>query len=67
MLAAIAEFERELIRERAAVMAGSWATAAGVKFGRKRPPSTISVLEPARRRAAGETLGIDRTKVTPAP
>jgi DNA invertase Pin-like site-specific DNA recombinase len=55
VLAAIAEFERDLIRERTG--AGRVrAMAAGVKFGRKRKLSDYQRAEAVRRRAAGETL-----------
>ena len=55
MLAAIAEFERELIRERTGE-GRKRAMAAGVKFGRKRKLSDYQRAEAVRRRAAGETL-----------
>ena len=55
MLAAIAEFERELIRERTGD-GRKRAMAAGVKFGRKRKLSDFQRAEAVRRRAAGETL-----------
>ena len=55
MLAAIAEFERELIRERTGD-GRKRAMAAGVKFGRKRKLSDYQRAEAVRRRAAGETL-----------
>jgi DNA invertase Pin-like site-specific DNA recombinase len=55
MLAAIAEFERELIRERTSD-GRKRAMAAGVKFGRKRKLSDYQRAEAVRRRAAGETL-----------
>ena len=55
MLAAIAEFERELIRERSGE-GGKRAMAAGVKFGRKRKLSDHQRAEAIKRRAAGETL-----------
>jgi DNA invertase Pin-like site-specific DNA recombinase len=48
LLAGIAAFERELIRERA--------MANGVKFGRKRKLSDYQRAEAVKRRAAGETL-----------
>jgi DNA invertase Pin-like site-specific DNA recombinase len=55
MLAAIAEFERELIRER--IGAGrERAMAEGVKFGRKPKLSDYQRAEAVKRRAAGETL-----------
>ena len=55
LLAGIAEFERELIRERTGegrkrVMAN------GVKFGRKRKLSDYQRAEALKRRGAGETL-----------
>ena len=55
MLAAIAEFERELIRERTGE-GRKRAMAAGVKFGRKPKLSTFQRAEAIKRRAAGETL-----------
>jgi DNA invertase Pin-like site-specific DNA recombinase len=55
LLAAIAEFERELIRERTGE-GRKRAQAAGVKFGRKRKLSDYQRAEAIRRRAAGERL-----------
>ena len=55
MLAAIAEFERELIRERTGA-GRKRAMANGVKFGRKRKLSEYQRAEAVKRRAAGETL-----------
>jgi DNA invertase Pin-like site-specific DNA recombinase len=55
MLAAIAEFERELIRERTGD-GRKRAMAAGVKFGRKPKLSAFQRSEAIKRRAAGETL-----------
>ena len=55
MLAAIAEFERELIRERTGE-GRKRAQAAGVKFGRKPKLSVFQRQEAIKRRAAGETL-----------
>ena len=55
MLAAIAEFERELIRERTGA-GRERAMADGVKFGRKRKLSDYQRAEAIKRRAAGETL-----------
>ena len=55
MLAAIAEFERELIRERTGE-GRKRAQAAGVKFGRKPKLSDFQRQEAIKRRAAGETL-----------
>jgi DNA invertase Pin-like site-specific DNA recombinase len=55
LLAAIAEFERELIRERTGE-GRKRAIAAGVKFGRKRKLSDYQRAEALKRRAAGETL-----------
>src|SRR5258708_6434279 len=55
MLAAIAEFERELIRERTGE-GRKRAQAAGVKFGRKPKLSEYQRQEAVKRRAAGETL-----------
>jgi DNA invertase Pin-like site-specific DNA recombinase len=55
LLAAITEFERDLIRERTG--AGRMrAMANGVKFGRKRKLSDYQRQEAIKRRAAGETL-----------
>jgi len=56
LLAAIAEFERELIRERTGE-GRKRAMAAGVKFGRKRKLSDYQRQEAIKRRASGETLG----------
>jgi hypothetical protein len=56
LLAGIAEFERELIRERTGD--GRKRTiAAGVKFGRKRKLSDYQRAEAVKSRNAGETLG----------
>jgi DNA invertase Pin-like site-specific DNA recombinase len=55
MLAAIAEFERELIRERTGE-GRKRAQANGVKFGRKPKLSDFQRAEALKRRAAGETL-----------
>ena len=55
MLAGIAEFERELIRERTGA-GRERAKANGVKFGRKRKLSEYQRNEARKRRAAGETL-----------
>jgi DNA invertase Pin-like site-specific DNA recombinase len=55
LLAAIAEFERELIRERTGE-GRKRAMAAGVKFGRKRKLSDYQRAEAIKRRATGETL-----------
>jgi DNA invertase Pin-like site-specific DNA recombinase len=55
MLAAIAEFERELIRERTGE-GRKRAMAEGVKFGRKRELSDKQRAEAIKRRATGETL-----------
>jgi DNA invertase Pin-like site-specific DNA recombinase len=55
LLAAIAEFERELIRERTGE-GRKRAMAAGVKFGRKPKLSPFQRAEALKRRAAGETL-----------
>ena len=51
----IAEFERELIRERTGE-GRKRAMAAGIKFGRKRKLSDYQRAEAIKRRAAGETL-----------
>jgi DNA invertase Pin-like site-specific DNA recombinase len=55
LLAAIAEFERELIRERTGD-GRKRAMARGVKFGRKRKLSDYQRAEAIKRRAGGETL-----------
>ena len=55
LLAAIAEFERELIRERTGE-GRKRAKTNGVKFGRKRKLSDFQRAEALKRRAAGETL-----------
>ena len=55
LLAAIAEFERELIRERTGD-GRKRAMANGVKFGRKPKLSPYQRAEAIRRRADGETL-----------
>jgi hypothetical protein len=55
LLASIAEFERELIRERTGE-GRKRSMAAGVKFGRKRKLSDYQRAEAIKRRAAGETL-----------
>jgi DNA invertase Pin-like site-specific DNA recombinase len=55
LLAAVAEFERELIRERTGE-GRKRAMAAGVKFGRKPKLSEFQRAEAVKRRAAGETL-----------
>jgi DNA invertase Pin-like site-specific DNA recombinase len=55
LLAAIAEFERELIRERTGE-GRKRAMANGVKFGRKRKLSDFQRQEAIKRRAAGERL-----------
>ena len=55
LLAAIAEFERGLIRERTGE-GRKRAMAKGVKFGRRPKLSDYQRNEPLRRRAAGETL-----------
>jgi DNA invertase Pin-like site-specific DNA recombinase len=55
LLAAIAEFERELIRERTGE-GRKRAMANGVKFGRKRKLSDYQRAEAIKRRDAGETL-----------
>ncbi len=55
MLAAIAEFERELIRERTGE-GRKRAQANGVKFGRKAKLSPFQRAEAIKRRADGETL-----------
>jgi DNA invertase Pin-like site-specific DNA recombinase len=55
LLAGIAEFERELIRERTGE-GRKRAMANGVKFGRKRKLSDYQRAEAIKRRGAGETL-----------
>jgi DNA invertase Pin-like site-specific DNA recombinase len=55
LLAAIAEFERELIRERTGD-GRKRAMAAGVKFGRKPKLSDFQRSEALKRRTKGETL-----------
>jgi DNA invertase Pin-like site-specific DNA recombinase len=55
LLAAIAEFGRELIRERTSE-GRERALANGVKFGRKRKLTPYQRAEAIRRRDAGETL-----------
>jgi DNA invertase Pin-like site-specific DNA recombinase len=55
LLAAIAEFERDLIRERTGD-GRNRAMANGVKFGRKPKLSPFQRAEALKRRAAGETL-----------
>ena len=55
VLAGIAEFERDLIRERTGE-GRKRAMAAGVKFGRKPKLSDFQRAEAVRRRAAGVTL-----------
>jgi DNA invertase Pin-like site-specific DNA recombinase len=55
LLAGIAEFERELIRERTGA-GRERAMAAGVKFGRKRKLSDYQRAEAVKRRSNGETL-----------
>jgi DNA invertase Pin-like site-specific DNA recombinase len=55
LLAAIAEFERELIRERTGE-GRERAMAAGVKFGRKPKLSPFQRNEAIERRSAGERL-----------
>jgi len=54
-LAAIAEFERDLIRERTGD-GRKRAMKAGIKFGRKPKLSEYQRAEAMKRRAAGETL-----------
>ena len=55
LLAAIAEFERDLIKERTSI-GRTRAKAAGIKFGRKRKLSEYQRTEAINRREAGETL-----------
>jgi DNA invertase Pin-like site-specific DNA recombinase len=55
LLAAIADFERDLIRERTGA-GRERAMAAGIKFGRKPKLSDYQRAEALKRRAAGETL-----------
>jgi DNA invertase Pin-like site-specific DNA recombinase len=58
LLAGIAEFERELIRERTGE-GRKRAMAAGVKFSRKLKLSEYQRAEAVKRRAVGETLDLD--------
>jgi DNA invertase Pin-like site-specific DNA recombinase len=55
VLAVIAEYERDLIRERTS-NGRKRAMANGVKFGRKRKLSEYQRAEAIRRRDAGETI-----------
>jgi DNA invertase Pin-like site-specific DNA recombinase len=55
LLAAISEFERDLIRERTGE-GRKRAQATGIKFGRKPKLSDFQRTEALKRRAAGETL-----------
>ena len=55
MLAAIADFERDLIRDRTGE-GRKRAMAKGIKFGRKRKLSDYQRAEAIKRRDAGETL-----------
>jgi DNA invertase Pin-like site-specific DNA recombinase len=55
LLAAIADFERDLIRERTGE-GRKRALAAGIKFGRKRKLSDYQRAEAIKRRDTGETL-----------
>jgi DNA invertase Pin-like site-specific DNA recombinase len=55
LLAAIADFERDLIRERTGD-GRRRAMANGIKFGRKRKLSDYQRTEAVKRRGAGETL-----------
>ena len=55
LLAAIADFERDLIRERTGE-GRKRAMANGIKFGRKRKLSDYQRAEAVKRREAGETL-----------
>jgi DNA invertase Pin-like site-specific DNA recombinase len=71
LLAAIADFERDLIRERTGEDRKR-AMAAGVKFGRKRKLSDYQRAEAIKRRDAGETLaaiaksyGVDISMISP--
>jgi DNA invertase Pin-like site-specific DNA recombinase len=57
MLAAIAEFERELIRERTGE-GRKRALANGVKFGRPRALDSFQQQEARRRKPGGEPLGL---------
>ncbi len=73
LLAGIAEFERELIRERTGE-GRKRAMAAGVKFGRKPKLSPYQRDEAIKRRAAGETLasiaktyGVDISMISRLP
>ena len=57
MLAAIAEFERELIRERTGE-GRKRALAAGIRFGRPRALDAFQAQEARKRRHSGEPLGV---------
>ena len=57
VLGAVAEFERELIRERTGE-GRKRALAAGVRFGRPKKLSAFQIKEALARRGAGETLGM---------
>ena len=57
MLAAIAEFERELIRERTGE-GRKRAMANGVRFGRPRALDSFQMQEARKRRQNGESLGL---------
>ena len=72
LLAAICEFERELIRERTS-LGRERAKRNGVKFGRKRKLSDYQRAEAVRRRAAGvesianilqKSYGVDASMVS---
>jgi DNA invertase Pin-like site-specific DNA recombinase len=62
LLASIAEFERELIRERTGE-GRKRAMAAGVKFGRKRKLSDYQRAEAVKRRAGRRNPGLNRQEV----
>ena len=61
LLAAIADFERDLIRERTGE-GRTRAMANGVKFGRKRKLSDYQRAEAIKRRGAGEVVPLDGTE-----
>ena len=59
MLAGIADFERDLVRERTSA-GRKRAMADGTKFGRKLKLSAHQRAEAIKRREAGETIDVDR-------
>lgn len=66
LLAAIAEFERELIRERTGD-GRKRAMANGVKFGRKPKLSPFQRAEAIKRRGSGRNSGFDRKDLRGRP